>query len=457
MAIATINPATGKVEKTFEPLSDAQIEVKLQTAADTFGRYRHVPFAERARMMVKAAEILEKEKESFGRVMTTEMGKTFRSAVDEAAKCAWACRYYAENAEKFLADEIVETTASRSYIRYQPLGPVLAVMPWNFPFWQVLRFAAPALMAGNVGLLKHASIVPQSALLIEDLFRKAGFATGCFQTLLIGSNKVDRVLGDPRVMAATLTGSEGAGIEVGVGAAKRIKKVVLELGGSDPFIVMPSANLEVATATAVKARIFNNGQSCIAAKRFVVAEAIADKFEKLFAEKMAALKVGDPFDEKTELGPLSTADGLADLDRDVKKTIEAGAKVLTGGKPLDRPGNFYAPTVLTNIPNGSPAHKEELFGPVASVFRAKDLDDAIRIANDSRFGLGASAWTNDKNERERFINDLESGMVFINRMVASDPRIPFGGVKWSGHGRELGAHGIREFTNIKTVWIEEAS
>ncbi len=457
MAIATINPATGKVEKTFEPLSDAQIEVKLQTAADTFAKYRQVPFAERAHMMLKAAEILEKEKESFGRVMTTEMGKTFRSAVDEAAKCAWVCRYYAENAEKFLADEIVETTASRSYIRYQPLGAVLAVMPWNFPFWQVLRFAAPALMAGNVGLLKHASIVPQSALLIEDLFRRAGFPAGAFQTLLIGSNKVDRVLGDPRVMAATLTGSEGAGIEVGVGAAKRIKKVVLELGGSDPFIVMPSANLEVATATAVKARIFNNGQSCIAAKRFVVAEPIAEKFERLFAKKMAELKVGDPFDEKTELGPLSTADGLADLDRDVKKTVEAGAKVLTGGKPLDRPGNFYAPTVLTNIPKGSPAHKEELFGPVASVFRAKDLDDAIQIANDSRFGLGASAWTNDKNERERFINELESGMVFINRMVASDPRIPFGGVKWSGHGRELGAHGIREFTNIKTVWIEETS
>jgi len=457
MAIATINPATGKVEKTFESLSDAQLEVKLQTAADTFARYRHVPFAERAQMMLKAAEILEKEKEIYARVMTTEMGKTFRSAVDEAAKCAWVCRYYAENAEKFLADEIVETTASRSYIRYQPLGAILAVMPWNFPFWQVLRFAAPALMAGNVGLLKHASIVPQSALLIEDLFRRAGFPTGCFQTLLIGSNKVDRVLGDPRVMAATLTGSEGAGIEVGIGAAKRIKKVVLELGGSDPFIVMPSANLEIATTTAVKARIFNNGQSCIAAKRFIVAESIAEKFEHLFAEKMAALKVGDPFDEKTELGPLSTSDGLAELDRDVKKTVDAGAKVLTGGKPLDRPGYFYAPTVLTNIPKGSPAHKEELFGPVASVFRAKNLDDAIHIANDSRFGLGASAWTNDKNERERFINDLESGMVFINRMVASDPRLPFGGVKWSGHGRELATHGIREFTNIKTVWIEEAS
>jgi len=453
MAIATVNPATGQVLKTFEPLSDAQLEMKLQKAADTFLGYRRVPFAERARMMINAGVVLESEKEHCARVMTTEMGKTFRSAVDEVAKCAWVCRYYAENAERFLADEIVETTASRSYVRYLPLGPVLAVMPWNFPFWQVLRFAAPALMAGNVGLLKHASIVPQSALLIEEIFQKAGFPNGAFQTLLIGSQKVDRVLGDPRVQAATLTGSERAGVEVGIGAARRIKKVVLELGGSDPFIVMPSANLEAATTTAVRARVVNNGQSCIAAKRFIVAEAIADKFEQMFAEKMASLRVGDPFDETTELGPLSTAEGLADLDRDVKKTIEAGAKVLTGGKPLERPGNFYAPTVLTNIPKGSPAHNEELFGPVASVFRAKDVDDAIRIANDSRFGLGASAWTNEDKERERFINALESGMVFINKMVASDPRLPFGGVKWSGHGRELGVHGIREFTNIKTVWI----
>lgn len=455
MPIATVNPSTGEVLKSFEPLTDAQLESKLQKAADTFLTYRNVPFAERARMMMKAAAIIDAEKENYAKVMTTEMGKTYRSAVDEAAKCAWVCRYYAEHAEKFLADEPVETSAKRSYIRYQPLGPVLAVMPWNFPFWQVLRFAAPALMAGNVGLLKHASIVPQSALLIEEIFQRAGFPDGAFQTLLIGSQKVDRVLGDPRVMAATLTGSEQAGIEVGIGAAKRIKKVVLELGGSDPFIIMSSANLEVATSTAVKARIFNNGQSCIAAKRFIVAESIADKFEQLFAEKMAALKVGDPFDESTELGPLSTPDGLADLDRDVRASVAAGAKVLTGGKQLQRPGNFYAPTVLVNIPLGSPAHKEEMFGPVASVFRAKDVEDAIRIANDSRFGLGASAWTNDSSERERFINGLDAGMVFINRMVASDPRIPFGGVKWSGHGRELGALGIREFTNIKTVWIEE--
>ena len=455
MAIATMNPATGEVLKTFEPLSDAQLEIKLQKAADTFLRYRKVPFAERARLMMKAADILDREKNTYARMMTTEMGKTLRSAVDEAVKCAWVCRYYAENAEKFLADELVETSASRSYVRYEPMGVVLAVMPWNFPFWQVLRFAAPALMAGNVGLLKHASIVPQCALMIEDLFHQAGFPDGAFQTLLIGSGKVEKILDDPRVVAATLTGSEGAGVQVGMAAAKRIKKVVLELGGSDPFIVMPSANLEVAVTTAVKARIFNNGQSCIAAKRFIVAEPIADEFERRFVTKMEALKVGDPFDESTELGPLSTADGVTDLVRDVQKTVEAGGRVLTGGKPLNRPGNFYAPTVLTNIPKDSPAYREEFFGPVASVFRAKDVGDAIRIANDSRFGLGASAWTNDKNERERLVAELEAGMVFINKMVASDPRVPFGGVKWSGHGRELSVHGIREFTNIKTVWIEE--
>ncbi len=454
MRIATVNPASGELIKSFEPLSCAQIEVKLQKAFDTFGTYRRAPFAERARGMMKAATILENEKQALAAVMTTEMGKTLRSAVDEVVKCAWVCRYYAENAEKFLADEPVETGAKRSFIRYQPLGPILAVMPWNFPFWQVLRFAAPALMAGNVGLLKHASIVPQSALLIEDLFRRAGFPDGSFQTLLISSREVDKLLGDSRVAAATLTGSEQAGIEVGVGAAKRIKKVVLELGGSDPFIIMPSADLELATSTAVKARIFNNGQSCIAAKRFIVDESIAEEFEHLFAEKMAALKVGDPFDESTEVGPLSTPDGLADLERGVRQSVEMGAKVLTGATRLDRPGNFYAPTVLVNIPMDSPAYKEEFFGPVASVFRANGIADAIRIANDSRFGLGASAWSNVREEQEKFINELDAGMVFINRMVASDPRIPFGGVKWSGHGREMGALGIKEFTNIKTVWVE---
>jgi succinate-semialdehyde dehydrogenase/glutarate-semialdehyde dehydrogenase len=330
------------------------------------------------------------------------------------------------------------------------------VMPWNFPFWQVIRFAAPALMAGNVGLLKHASNVPQCALAIEEIFRKAEFPEGVFQTLLIGSQQVDRILNDPRVVAATLTGSEEAGVQVGTGAAKRIKKVVLELGGSDPFIVMPSANLDEAVATAVKARIINNGQSCIAAKRFIVADAIANDFERKFVNKMEALKIGDPFDESTELGPLATADGVTSLDADVQKTVAAGARVLTGGKTLKRTGNFYAPTVLTDIPKDSPAYREELFGPVACIFRAKDLDDAIRIANDSRFGLGASAWTNDQSERERFINELEAGMVFINKMVASDPRLPFGGVKHSGHGRELGPYGIREFTNTKTVLIQAA-
>jgi succinate-semialdehyde dehydrogenase/glutarate-semialdehyde dehydrogenase len=373
--------------------------------------------------------------------------------VGEALKCATGCRYYAENAEKFLADEFVEAGAKSSFIRYRPIGPILAIMPWNFPFWQVFRFAAPALMAGNVGLLKHASNVPQCALKIEDILHRAGFAEGVFQTLLIGSGPVDGILNDPRVVAATLTGSELAGVQVGISAAKRIKKVVLELGGSDPFIVMPSANLDAAVATAVDARIQNNGQSCIAAKRFIVAESIADEFERRFVAKMKNLQVGDPCDEKTELGPLATPDAVKGLDEDVHKTLDAGARLLTGGHPLERKGNYYAPTVLTNVPKGSPAYSEEFFGPVASIFRVKDQSEGIRVANDVRFGLGASAWTNDEKEQQRFINELEAGMVFINKMVASDPRIPFGGVKHSGHGRELGLVGIREFLNAKTVWV----
>jgi succinate-semialdehyde dehydrogenase/glutarate-semialdehyde dehydrogenase len=453
MAIATINPATGEVIKTFEPLTDAEIEKKLQLAVSVFKSERKTPFAVRAKRMLKAAEILERDKEKFGHLMTLEMGKTYKSAVAEAVKCTTACRYYAENTERFLADEVVETGAKKSFVRYLPIGPVLAVMPWNFPFWQVIRFAAPALMAGNVGLLKHASNVPQCALALESIFLEAGFPEGAFQSLLIGSGQVDALLNDPRVVAATLTGSEQAGIQVGVGAAKRIKKVVLELGGSDPFIVMPSADLDAAVATAVQARVQNNGQSCIAAKRFIVAEPIAGEFERKFVARMESLKVGDPFDEKTELGPLATPDGVKDLDRDVQRSVQEGAKVLTGGHPLKQPGNFYAPTVLTNVPRNSPAYAEELFGPVASVFRVKDQDEAIRLANDVRFGLGASAWTNDDKERERFINELEAGMVFINKMVASDPRIPFGGVKASGHGRELGMVGMREFVNAKTVWI----
>ena len=453
MPIATINPATGETLVTFQPLSPSEIEQKLELAVSTFRCERKTPFAERARRMLKAAQILERDKEKFAHLMTLEMGKPYKAAVAEALKCTTACRYYAENAEQILADEVIETGAKKTFIRYRPIGPILAVMPWNFPFWQVIRFAAPALMAGNVGLLKHASNVPQCALAIEGIFLEAGFPPGAFQTLLIGSPQVDAILNDPRIVAATLTGSEQAGIEVGIAAAKRIKKVVLELGGSDPFIVMPSADLDSAVATAVEARVINNGQSCIAAKRFIVHESIAAGFEKKFVTRMQNLRIGDPFDEKTELGPLATASAVKDLDADVQKSIKAGAKLLTGGHKLELPGNYYAPTVLTDIPKESPAYREEFFGPVASLFRVKDIDEAIRLANDSRFGLGASAWTADDRERERFINELESGMVFINKMVASDARIPFGGVKSSGHGRELSANGIREFMNIKTVWI----
>jgi succinate-semialdehyde dehydrogenase / glutarate-semialdehyde dehydrogenase len=453
MAIASINPATGELIKSFRALTPAEVEQKLQLAVSTFEAERNTPFQERARRMNRAAEILERDKEKFAHLMTLEMGKPYKAAISEAVKCASGCRYYAENAERFLADEAIDTGAQKSFVRYRPIGPILAVMPWNFPFWQVIRFAAPALMAGNVGLLKHASNVPQCAVELEKLFLGAGFPEGAFQTLLIGAEQVDAILNDPRVKAATLTGSEQAGIQVGVAAAKRIKKVVLELGGSDPFIVMPSADLDAAVATAVEARVINNGQSCIAAKRFIVAESVSSEFEKKFVARMEGLRVGDPFDEKTELGPLATADAVTSLDADVQKTVEAGAKLLTGGHPLKRAGNYYAPTVLANIPKNSPAYREELFGPVASLFRVKDIDEAIRLANDSRFGLGASAWTKDDRERERFINELESGMVFINKMVASDPRIPFGGVKHSGHGRELSANGIREFMNIKTVSI----
>ncbi|MFI5097553.1 MAG: NAD-dependent succinate-semialdehyde dehydrogenase [Candidatus Acidiferrales bacterium] len=455
MAIATINPATGEVVKRFDALNDSQVDAKITQAAAAFRTFRKSSFADRARWMTKAAEILESEKEAIGRLMTLEMGKTLASAIAEAEKCASTCRYFAENAARFIADEPIATSAAKSYIHYQPIGIVLAVMPWNFPFWQVFRFVAPGLMAGNVGLLKHAANVPQCALKIEEIVLRAGFPEGVFQTLLIGASQVDRILNDPRVAAATLTGSEQAGIQVGISAARRIKKVVLELGGSDPFIVMPSADIQEAAATAVKARVMNNGQSCIAAKRFIVHEQIADQFEKEFVSRMQALKLGDPLDPKTEVGPLATPDAVKDLDAAVQKSIQAGAKLLTGGKPLAGAGNLYLPTVLANIPKDSPAYREELFGPVASVFRVRSIEEAVAIANDVRFGLGASAWTNDPAEREFFIDELEAGMVFINQMVASDPRVPFGGVKASGHGRELGPYGIREFTNSKTVWIRE--
>jgi succinate-semialdehyde dehydrogenase/glutarate-semialdehyde dehydrogenase len=454
MAIATVNPATGETVKTFEPLSNGQIEEKLKKAADTFPKFRKLSYAQRGAMMNKAGQILEAQKEEFGRIMTTEMGKTHQSAIAEAVKCASACRYYAENAERFMAPEKLDTGGAQTSLLYQPIGVILAVMPWNFPFWQVFRFIAPNLMAGNVGLLKHASNVPQCALRIEQIMVEAGFPEGAFQTLLVGSRQVDAIVKDDRIAAVTLTGSEGAGIEVGISAAKKIKKVVLELGGSDPFIVMPSANLDKAASTAVTARVINNGQSCIAAKRFIVAEPVADEFERRFVEKMRSLKIGDPMDAATELGPLSSASALDGLHAQVEAAIQSGARLLTGGKRLDRPGSFYEPTVLTDISKDSPAYHEELFGPVACLYRVKNIDAAIELANDTPFGLGASAWTNDEAERDRFVNEINAGMVFINKMVASDPRAPFGGVKQSGYGRELGIHGIREFANIKTVWIE---
>lgn len=456
MSIASINPATGETVKTFSEHTDSEIQDRLAQAAKTFGEYRRTSFDQRGEMMIAAAEILEDSdrKKLLSVMMTTEMGKPIKAAVSEVEKCAWVCRYYAENAKRFLADEVVETNASHSYIHYQPLGPVLAVMPWNFPFWQVFRFAAPALMAGNVALLKHASNVPGCALAIEEVFRDAGFPKGAFQTLLIGSNAVERVLEDERVKAVTLTGSEPAGRQVASTAGRLIKKTVLELGGSDPFIVMPSADLDQAVTTAVTARTINNGQSCIAAKRFIVAEEIANEFEERFVKEMEALIVGNPLDDTVQVGPLATAQILADLEAQVGKSVDLGARVLTGGKRLDGDGFYYAPTVLADIPEHSPAYQEELFGPVASLFRARDLDHAIEIANDTTFGLGASAWTIDIEEQARFTEDLEAGCVFINGMVASDPRLPFGGIKRSGYGRELGAHGIREFVNIKTVWVK---
>jgi succinate-semialdehyde dehydrogenase/glutarate-semialdehyde dehydrogenase len=453
MAIASINPATGETLREFSALPAQQIEQKLQLAADTFRTYRRTSFAERSRMMLRAAEILESEKQGFGKMMTLEMGKPLKAAIGEAEKCAWVCRYYAETAERHLADEIVETSAKKSYVHFQPLGPVLAVMPWNFPFWQVFRFAAPALMAGDVGLLKHSSNVPQCALAIEEIFVRAGFPPGVFQTLLIGSAAVEGILKDPRVVAATLTGSEPAGRSVASIAGKEIKKTVLELGGSDPFIVMPSANFDVAVTTAVKARTINNGQSCIAAKRFIVADEIYNEFEKRFVTEMKALRVGDPMDESTDIGPLATPQIVDDLVEQVNKAVAAGARVLTGGKKLDRPGNFYEPTVLVNVDPAAPVSCEEIFGPVAMLFRAANIDEAIRLANATPFGLGSAAWTNDPNEQTRFIENIEAGCVFINGMVASDPRLPFGGIKHSGYGRELAEFGIREFVNIKTVWV----
>jgi succinate-semialdehyde dehydrogenase/glutarate-semialdehyde dehydrogenase len=449
MAIESVNPATGERVRVFEPHGPAAVEEKLARAAEAFKSWRRRPVEERARVLHRAGDILQAEARSFGALMTAEMGKLLGAAVGEAEKCAAACHYYADHVETFLHPEV--DASGRDAVFFQPLGAVLAVMPWNFPFWQVIRFAAPALAAGNVGLLKHASNVPQCALALEDLFTRAGAPSGVFQTLLIGADRVGAIIADDRVAAVTVTGSEGAGRDIASTAGKHIKKSVLELGGSDAFIVLASADLPRAVETAVKARVVNNGQSCIAAKRFIVADGVYERFVRDFAAAMGSLRMGDPMQPDTQLGPLalgSIRDGVADQ---VERTVAAGARLLVGGQRPDGPGYFYPATVLADVPTDAPAAREEVFGPVAAVFRVGGIDEALALANASPFGLGAAAWTRDRVEADRLARDLESGSVFINGMVASDQRFPFGGVKRSGYGRELGVFGLREFVNIKTV------
>ena len=456
MAIATINPATGGTLKTYDEMSEAELERSLAAAATAAADYRLTSFDARAGWMRRAAGILDDEQDQIAAMMTTEMGKTLAAAKAEVAKCATACRYYAEHAAGFLADEPADAAAvgaRDAHVAYQPLGPVLAIMPWNFPLWQAMRFAAPALMAGNVGLLKHASNVPQTALFMQDLFARAGFPAGTFQTLLVGSARIEAILRDPRVVAATLTGSGPAGSSVAAIAGSEIKKVVLELGGSDPFVVMPSADLAKAAEVAATARLLNNGQSCIAAKRFIAHEAIYDEFERLFAEQMAARTLGDPMAASTDVGPLASEQQRDDVEQLVADAVAKGAKVLCGAAAPEGPGFYYPPTVLAGITPEMRVHREEVFGPVATLYRVPDIDAAIELANVTEFGLGANAWTNDDAERSRFIRDLDAGMVFINGNVTSYPELPFGGVKTSGYGRELFHQGIREFCNIKSVWI----
>ena len=456
MPIATTDPRTGEVLRTFDELTDEQIEDRLAKAAAAAASYRLTTFADRARWLNAAAQILDDRTEELAKLMTLEMGKTTKAAAAEVTKCASVLRYYAENAESILADEPVDgalVNASKAYARYLPLGVVLAIMPWNFPLWQAMRFAAPALAAGNVGLLKHASNVPQTALFMEELFREAGFPDDVFQTLLVGSSKVDAIIKDDRVAAATLTGSEGAGVAVGRTAGESLKKVVLELGGSDAFVVMPSADLAQAAKVATTSRCQNNGQSCISAKRFIVHTDVYDEFMAHFTKEMSGLVVGDPMEDGTDVGPLATESGREDVEELVKDAVDKGATVVLGGERPKREGWWYPPTILTDITPEMKVYDEEVFGPVASVYRVADIDEAIALANATRFGLGSNAWTTDAEEQERFIRDLEAGQTFINGMVASFPALPFGGIKASGHGRELADHGIREFCNIKTVWI----
>jgi succinate-semialdehyde dehydrogenase/glutarate-semialdehyde dehydrogenase len=453
MGIESINPATGRRGHTFDALTEGELEVKLERAAAAFAPWSRLPLASRAGVVAHAGEILSREAAELGRLATEEMGKLVEAGRQEAEKCAGGCRFYAEHAEAFLRPEVIAEPDGRSTgeIRFDPLGAILAVMPWNFPFWQVIRFAAPALVAGNVVLLKHASSVPRCALAIEDVFRRAGAPEGVFQTLLVGADEVPELVADPRVAAVTVTGGEEAGRRIAAAAGENLKKAVLELGGSDPFVVLADADLPRAVATAVKARVVNNGQSCIAAKRFIVVDAVYDAFAEGFVAAMGALRVGDPMDPKTEVGPVATIGVLQTLIDQVKRSVEMGARVVTGGRRLDRPGNFYAPTVLADVPRHAPAFSEELFGPVATLLRARDANEALALANGTPYGLGASVWTRDRAQAQRFARELESGTVFVNEMVASDARFPFGGVKASGHGRELGLYGLREFVNVKTV------
>lgn len=448
-----VNPATGELIRDYPEHTQAEVGSRLSKAGEAFTLWRKVPFSRRAELMRNAAHILREAKETHARLMTEEMGKTLASARAEVEKSAGCCDFYAENAERFLAPEEVASDASRSLVRYDPLGPVLAVMPWNFPYWQVFRFAAPGLMAGNVGLLKHASNVPGCALAIEGVFRGAGFPEGCFQSLMVGSKAVESVIHHPNVRAVTLTGSDPAGVAVAMQAGSVLKKTVLELGGSDPFVILADADLEEAARSAAAARVINAGQSCIAAKRFIVEEAVADRFEAALTKAMASLKVGDPMDPESDLGPMAREDLLLELHDQVERSVKAGAILLLGGRRLDRKGAFYPPTVLTNVIPGCPAFDEETFGPVAAVVRARDAEEAVSLANRSPFGLGASIWTGDPKRGEALAAEVEAGCVFVNGIVKSDPRLPFGGVKRSGYGRELGIFGIREFVNVKTVWI----
>jgi succinate-semialdehyde dehydrogenase/glutarate-semialdehyde dehydrogenase len=453
MPFATTNPATGQIEKTFDTHTPAEVEALIQRAVVAFGEYRHTTFAERARHLITAAELLEGEVPDVARILTTEMGKTFASARGEVSKCALGLRWFAEHAEALLADEPIATGASRSYVHYQPIGPVLAIMPWNFPMWQVVRFAAPALMVGNVGLLKHASNVPQTALVLEDLFRRAGLPEGVFTNLFVESKDVAKIIEDPRIAAVTLTGSERAGMSVGSTAGHALKKSVLELGGSDAFIVLESADMESTVRTAVEARVQNNGQSCIAAKRFIVVEPVADEFLRRFTEAMDALVVGDPFDPATDVGPIVTEAQRAELVAQVEEARSQGATVHSGGQVVDGPGWYFPPTVLSGITSDMRVAQEELFGPVAMVEPVPDLTAALEVANATTFGLGSSVWGTDEAEIQRCIEELEAGAVFVNAMVASTPELPFGGIKRSGFGRELSELGLKEFCNAKTVWI----